>query len=217
MSASDLFEPTAAEKAYDASAIEVLEGLEPVRKRPGMYIGGTDERALHHLVAEVLDNSMDEAVAGHASRIEVELSVDGCCLLQASWCETVTRLRVLVCQKARVLRRKLRRDAIGEAVEEALRRERRRRVRRARRGRRERLVEVGEVGEPAHDRPRALGLVEALVHARLAAREPVLVGDRAGLLHGARLVRGERVHAAQQRRRRPQQHRSRVASRFGKS
>jgi topoisomerase-4 subunit B len=58
---------------YDASAIEVLEGLEPVRRRPGMYIGGIDERALHHLAAEVLDNAMDEAVAGHANRIEVDL------------------------------------------------------------------------------------------------------------------------------------------------
>ena len=62
---------------YTAKDIEVLEGLEPVRKRPGMYIGGTDEKALHHLFAEVLDNAMDEAVAGHASRIEVELYDDG--------------------------------------------------------------------------------------------------------------------------------------------
>jgi topoisomerase-4 subunit B len=62
---------------YSAKDIEVLEGLEPVRKRPGMYIGGTDERALHHLFAEVLDNSMDEAVAGHAKVIEVSLDADG--------------------------------------------------------------------------------------------------------------------------------------------
>ena len=63
--------------SYSAKDIEVLEGLEPVRKRPGMYIGGTDERALHHLFAEVLDNSMDEAVEGHAKLIEVSLSADG--------------------------------------------------------------------------------------------------------------------------------------------
>ena len=69
--------PAAAKDAYTAKDIEVLEGLEPVRKRPGMYIGGVDERALHHLFAEVLDNSMDEAVAGFADRIEVELEADG--------------------------------------------------------------------------------------------------------------------------------------------
>src|ERR1700754_1198151 len=66
-----------AEAGYTAADIEVLEGLEPVRRRPGMYIGGTDEKALHHLFAEVIDNSMDEAVAGHATFIEVELSADG--------------------------------------------------------------------------------------------------------------------------------------------
>ena len=58
---------------YSAADIEVLEGLEPVRRRPGMYIGGTDEKALHHLFAEVIDNSMDEAVAGHATWIDVSL------------------------------------------------------------------------------------------------------------------------------------------------
>jgi topoisomerase-4 subunit B len=62
---------------YSAADIEVLEGLEPVRRRPGMYIGGTDEKALHHLFAEVIDNSMDEAVAGHATWIDVSLSADG--------------------------------------------------------------------------------------------------------------------------------------------
>lgn len=66
-----------AEDAYTAADIEVLEGLEPVRRRPGMYIGGTDEKALHHLFAEVIDNAMDEALAGHASFIEVELGADG--------------------------------------------------------------------------------------------------------------------------------------------
>ena len=76
---SDLFSGGAkpgTDDGYSAKDIKVLEGLEPVRQRPGMYIGGTDERALHHLVAEILDNSMDEAVAGHANRIEVELHAD---------------------------------------------------------------------------------------------------------------------------------------------
>jgi topoisomerase IV subunit B len=71
---SDLFNSaTSTTENYNASDIEVLEGLEPVRRRPGMYVGGTDERAFHHLAAEVLDNSMDEAVAGHANRIEMTL------------------------------------------------------------------------------------------------------------------------------------------------
>jgi topoisomerase-4 subunit B len=75
---SDLFNSdSAASAGYTAEHIEVLEGLEPVRRRPGMYVGGTDERALHHLVAELLDNAMDEAVAGHASRIELALSAAG--------------------------------------------------------------------------------------------------------------------------------------------
>src|SRR5689334_86684 len=65
------------DSGYTAKHIEVLEGLEPVRRRPGMYIGGTDEKALHHLFAEVIDNAMDEALAGHATFIEVELDADG--------------------------------------------------------------------------------------------------------------------------------------------
>ncbi|MDP6815221.1 MAG: DNA topoisomerase IV subunit B [Alphaproteobacteria bacterium] len=74
----DLFnQPARRGSDYSAKDIEVLEGLEPVRRRPGMYIGGKDERAMHHLAAEVLDNAMDEAVAGHASRIEVDLAADG--------------------------------------------------------------------------------------------------------------------------------------------
>jgi topoisomerase-4 subunit B len=64
---------TPASSSYSAKDIEVLEGLEPVRRRPGMYIGGTDDNALHHLAAEIIDNAMDEAVAGHADRIEVSL------------------------------------------------------------------------------------------------------------------------------------------------
>src|SRR3954447_25474102 len=76
---SDLFSSSASRTpdSYDASAIEVLEGLEPVRRRPGMYVGGTDDRALHHLAAEALDNAMDEAVARFATRIELELAADG--------------------------------------------------------------------------------------------------------------------------------------------
>ncbi|MFY8100014.1 MAG: ATP-binding protein, partial [Allorhizobium sp.] len=69
--------PTPGADEYGASSIRVLEGLEPVRMRPGMYIGGTDEKALHHLFAEVIDNSMDEAVAGHANFIDVHLDAEG--------------------------------------------------------------------------------------------------------------------------------------------
>ncbi|MEL6829341.1 MAG: DNA topoisomerase IV subunit B [Pseudomonadota bacterium] len=75
---TNLFEEMKSDPSgYSASDIEVLEGLEPVRKRPGMYIGGTDERAYHHLFAEILDNAMDEAVAGFATRIDVDVSADG--------------------------------------------------------------------------------------------------------------------------------------------
>ena len=70
---SDLFDNAATTDSYDAGNIEVLEGLEPVRYRPGMFIGGTDERALHHLAVEILDNAMDEAVAGYANRIDLIL------------------------------------------------------------------------------------------------------------------------------------------------
>ncbi len=73
---TDLLAETEDEHTYDASSIDVLDGLEAVRKRPGMYIGGTDERALHHMAAEIIDNSMDEAVAGFANRIEVTLLED---------------------------------------------------------------------------------------------------------------------------------------------
>ena len=76
-SMSDLFAESAASNDYTAADIEVLEGLEAVRRRPGMYVGGADERAYHHLAAEILDNSMDEAVEGHADLILVELTADG--------------------------------------------------------------------------------------------------------------------------------------------
>ena len=70
---------TAVTQDYGEEQIQVLEGLEAVRKRPGMYIGSTDARGLHHLVYEIVDNSVDEALAGYASHIEVTILPDGCC------------------------------------------------------------------------------------------------------------------------------------------
>ncbi len=78
----DLFGNGGGEKVYSGKDIEVLEGLEPVRRRPGMYVGGTDERALHHLASEILDNAMDEAVAGYADHIDMELRADGSLLIR---------------------------------------------------------------------------------------------------------------------------------------
>ena len=77
MAKQDLFNGPDEGNAYSAKDIEVLEGLEPVRRRPGMYIGGTDERSYHHLASEILDNAMDEAVAGFADHIDLELRADG--------------------------------------------------------------------------------------------------------------------------------------------
>ncbi len=87
MAMNDLFEnggkrPKRGDAGYSAKDIEVLEGLEPVRRRPGMYVGGTDEAGLHHLAAEVIDNAMDEAVAGHASRISIVLWADGTLMVE---------------------------------------------------------------------------------------------------------------------------------------
>jgi topoisomerase-4 subunit B len=82
MAKDDLFSSAGAGKDYSAKDIEVLEGLEPVRRRPGMYVGGTDERAYHHLAAEIIDNAMDEAVAGFADHIDIELRADGSLLVR---------------------------------------------------------------------------------------------------------------------------------------
>ncbi len=93
--APDLFDNAApSSKGYTAKDIEVLEGLEPVRRRPGMYIGGTDEHALHHLAAEILDNAMDEAVAGHANRIEIELRSRRCADRSATMAAASRSIRI---------------------------------------------------------------------------------------------------------------------------
>src|SRR5258708_24310271 len=76
------FIPVVLDDKYDASKIDKLEGLEAVRQRPGMYIGDPDERGLHHCVFEVLDNSIDEHLAGHASRIDVVINSDGSCSIR---------------------------------------------------------------------------------------------------------------------------------------
>ena len=97
MADPDLFRAFAPSADYDASSIEVLEGLEPVRRRPGMYVGGTDERALHHLAAEILDNAMDEAVAGHATRIEVTLAVGNRITITDNACQGISTIPVSGC------------------------------------------------------------------------------------------------------------------------
>src|SRR3954451_25100064 len=78
----NIVESATGPETYDASKLGKLEGLEAVRKKPGMYIGGTDERALHHCVSEVLDNSVDEHLASHCSKIEVIVHVDGSLSIQ---------------------------------------------------------------------------------------------------------------------------------------
>ena len=80
---------SAGDGSYTARHIEVLEGLEPVRRRPGMYIGGTDEKALHHLFAEAIDNAMDEAINGHADWIEVEMEAEA----EGSWAAAAAATR----------------------------------------------------------------------------------------------------------------------------